>query len=120
MGWSAARLPADVLQAVAEEVLQLFRRIGARHEGQGDLRLVLSQLFHRPVVSPFAVVPEAFLSVFGLADDAVVASWIAAALVNETENFLRWERTGSPVGICPTPPSFPPAKGNRSRACPSS
>jgi uncharacterized membrane protein YkvA (DUF1232 family) len=50
------------------------------------------------VVSPIDVVPEAFLSVLGLADDAVVASWIAAALINETESFLRWERTGSPVG----------------------
>jgi len=50
------------------------------------------------VVSPIDVVPEAFLSVLGLADDAVVASWIAAALVNETESFLRWERTAAPVG----------------------
>ena len=32
------------------------------------------------------------VSVLGLADDAVVLSWIAAAVVNETESFLAWER----------------------------
>ncbi len=46
------------------------------------------------VVSPIDLVPEAFLSVFGLADDAVVVSWLAAAFINETESYLRWERTG--------------------------
>ena len=29
---------------------------------------------------------------FGLADDAVVMSWIAATVVNETESYLAWER----------------------------
>ena len=38
-------------------------------------------------------VPEAFLSVLGLADDALVFSWVAASVVNETESFLAWERT---------------------------
>lgn len=45
------------------------------------------------IVSPIDLVPEAFLSVLGLADDAVVVSWLAAAFVNETESYLRWERT---------------------------
>lgn len=45
------------------------------------------------VVSPIDLVPEAFLSVLGLADDAVVVSWLAAAFINETETYLRWERT---------------------------
>lgn len=44
------------------------------------------------VVSPFDLVPEAFLTVFGLADDAMVVTWIAATLVNETDAFLAWER----------------------------
>lgn len=44
------------------------------------------------VVSPIDVVPEAFLALLGLTDDAVVASWVAASLVNETEAFLAWER----------------------------
>ena len=45
------------------------------------------------IVSPIDLVPEAFLSILGLADDAVVVSWLAAAFVNETESYLRWERT---------------------------
>jgi uncharacterized membrane protein YkvA (DUF1232 family) len=42
------------------------------------------------------VFPEALFSILGFADDAMVASWIAATLVNETEAFLAWERGGSP------------------------
>ena len=49
------------------------------------------------MLSPFDLVPEAFLSIFGFADDALVVSWIAAALVNETETFLAWER--GPEGV---------------------
>jgi uncharacterized membrane protein YkvA (DUF1232 family) len=45
------------------------------------------------VVSPVDLVPEALLSVFGLADDAVVLSWLAAAVINETESYLAWERS---------------------------
>lgn len=56
------------------------------------LLLILAALAY--VVSPVDLVPEALLSVFGLADDAVVASWIAAALITETEAFLSWERAG--------------------------
>ena len=44
------------------------------------------------VVSPIDLVPEMFLPFLGLGDDALVISWIAASLVNETESFLRWER----------------------------
>ena len=44
------------------------------------------------VVSPIDLVPEMLLSFLGLADDALVISWIAASLINETESFLRWER----------------------------
>ena len=44
------------------------------------------------VLSPFDLVPEAFLSVFGLADDAMVVTWIAATIVNETDAYLAWER----------------------------
>lgn len=44
------------------------------------------------LVSPIDLVPEGFLLVLGLADDAVVLSWFAATLVNETESFLAWEQ----------------------------
>ena len=45
------------------------------------------------VVSPVDLVPEALLGVFGLADDAVVVTWLVATLVNDTEAFLGWERS---------------------------
>lgn len=48
------------------------------------------------VLSPFDLVPEAFLSIFGLADDAVVVTWIAATIVNETDAYLAWERGTGP------------------------
>jgi uncharacterized membrane protein YkvA (DUF1232 family) len=51
------------------------------------------------IVSPLDFMPEALFSVFGLADDAVVVAWLAAALVNDTEAFLTWERgTGQARG----------------------
>jgi uncharacterized membrane protein YkvA (DUF1232 family) len=46
------------------------------------------------VVSPLDFMPEALFAVFGLADDAVVVTWLVAALVHDTEAFLEWERTG--------------------------
>ena len=58
---------------------------------RGRLLLIVGAVAY--VVSPVDFVPEAFLSVFGLADDALVFSWIAARVINETEAFLAWERT---------------------------
>jgi uncharacterized membrane protein YkvA (DUF1232 family) len=57
---------------------------------RGRLLLVLGAIAY--IVSPVDFVPEAFLSVLGLADDALVFSWVAASVVNETEAFLAWER----------------------------
>jgi uncharacterized membrane protein YkvA (DUF1232 family) len=49
------------------------------------------------VVSPIDLVPEGALLMLGVLDDAVVLSWLAAALVSETESFIAWER-----GVHPT------------------
>jgi uncharacterized membrane protein YkvA (DUF1232 family) len=43
------------------------------------------------VVSPVDLVPEILLPFLGLADDALVVTWIVTSLINETESFLRWE-----------------------------
>lgn len=53
------------------------------------LLLIVGALLY--VISPIDLVPELFLPFFGLGDDALVISWIAATLINETESFLRWE-----------------------------
>jgi len=45
------------------------------------------------LVSPVDLLPEGVLGALGLADDAMVGSWLAAQLVTETEEFLAWERS---------------------------
>lgn len=47
------------------------------------------------VLSPIDLVPEAVLPFIGLADDALVVAWLAGQLLGETDEFLRWERSGS-------------------------
>lgn len=44
------------------------------------------------VVSPVDLVPEALLGIFGLADDALVAAWLAGAVLSEVDHFLDWEK----------------------------
>ncbi|MCA0336623.1 MAG: DUF1232 domain-containing protein [Actinobacteria bacterium] len=56
------------------------------------------------LLSPIDLLPEAVLGVFGLVDDAMIASWLVAAVVTETEGFLGWER-----GIAAQEPAASPA-----------
>src|SRR4051812_26410985 len=85
--------------AIGERVMSLPRLFAATFRGQyagttrGKLLMVLGAVAY--VISPIDLIPELALSVFGLADDAVVVSWIAATVVNETESFLAWERAGA-------------------------
>jgi uncharacterized membrane protein YkvA (DUF1232 family) len=44
------------------------------------------------VISPIDLAPEAFLFVFGLADDAVMIAWLAGTVLSETERYLEWEK----------------------------
>jgi uncharacterized membrane protein YkvA (DUF1232 family) len=44
------------------------------------------------VVSPVDLVPEALLGIFGLADDALVAAWLAGSVLSEVDRFLDWEK----------------------------
>ena len=68
------------------------------------------------LVSPLDLIPEAVLPIVGLADDALVLSWLATRLVEETEAFLEWEKgtmsppAGSGAGA-PDAASYPPASG---------
>jgi uncharacterized membrane protein YkvA (DUF1232 family) len=70
------------------------RMIVATLRGQydGKLRLFLMAAASLYVVSPIDALPELFLSVFGLIDDAFVASWLIGTLFAETERFLEWEK----------------------------
>ena len=87
---------------VGERLMSVPRLFRATFQGEyagtsrGRLLMVLGAVAY--VVSPIDLIPELALSVFGLADDAVVVSWIAATVVNETESFLAWERTKPSAG----------------------
>jgi uncharacterized membrane protein YkvA (DUF1232 family) len=64
----------------------------ARREYDGGLRVAMITAATLYVVSPIDAVPEAFLLVWGLADDALMVTWLAGAVLSETERFLEWER----------------------------
>lgn len=81
----------------------LGRRLGAlprmiratmRGEYDGGTRLALMAAAGLYVASPVDLVPEALLLVFGLVDDVVVVTWLAGAVLAETERFLTWEIRG--------------------------
>ena len=57
---------------------------------RGRLLALVAGLLY--VLSPVDLVPEAVLPLIGLADDAMVITWLAAQLLGETEEFLAWER----------------------------
>jgi uncharacterized membrane protein YkvA (DUF1232 family) len=70
------------------------RMVMATLRGQydGGFRMFLMAAASLYIVSPIDALPELFLSVFGLIDDAVVASWLIGTLMAETERFLEWEK----------------------------
>ncbi len=108
---SALRPGSPGLAARLAAVPRLVRAT-LRGEYAGSTRTHLAMLVAAGlyVLSPVDLVPEALFSVFGLADDAVVVSFIVAALVNDTEAFLHWERTRGPQDS----PSWSPQEPVRS------
>jgi uncharacterized membrane protein YkvA (DUF1232 family) len=60
------------------------------HLAKGRLALAVLALLY--LVSPIDAVPELFVPILGLGDDALVAAWLAGVLLSETETFLDWER----------------------------
>jgi uncharacterized membrane protein YkvA (DUF1232 family) len=79
---------------LTQRLAALPRMILATMTGRydGKFRLAAMALATAYIASPVDLVPEAFLLVLGLADDAVVAVWLAGAVLAETERFLAWER----------------------------
>ncbi|MGK5738404.1 YkvA family protein [Micromonospora sp. URMC 103] len=66
-------------------------RATARGEYDGGLRLALMTAATAYIVSPVDLLPEIPLAIFGLADDAVMVTWLAGSVLAETERFLEWE-----------------------------
>ena len=79
---------------LGKRLAALPRMIKATSRGQydGGVRLALMAAATAYVVSPIDFIPEGFLLILGLADDVVAATWLAGALLAETDRFLEWER----------------------------
>jgi len=90
-----ARRPGS--PGLGERFAALPRLLGAaasrRYQGLATGRLALMALAVAYILSPIDLMPEAFFWVFGVADDAAVAAWLAGAVLLETDRFLVWERT---------------------------
>ncbi|MEV4665343.1 YkvA family protein [Micromonospora echinofusca] len=72
-------------------------RATTRGEYDGGLRLALMTAATAYIVSPVDLLPELPLGLFGLADDAVMVTWLAGSVLAETERFLEWEARRSSV-----------------------
>jgi uncharacterized membrane protein YkvA (DUF1232 family) len=61
-----------------------------RYDGisRGRVLLMVAAAFY--IVSPVDLVPEALLTLPGLADDAVVAGWLVASLFRATTGYVNW------------------------------
>lgn len=66
--------------------------ISGRYPEMGRGRLALFAIALLYLVSPVDVIPEIFLSVLGLGDDAVVAMWLGGSLLVEADRYLGWRR----------------------------
>jgi uncharacterized membrane protein YkvA (DUF1232 family) len=71
-------------------------RASIRGEYDAGTRLLMMAAASLYILSPLDAIPELFTAFIGLVDDAFVATWLAGALLAETERFLEWEE-GRPV-----------------------
>ncbi|WP_127499638.1 YkvA family protein [Actinoplanes solisilvae] len=70
-----------------------------RGQYDGGMRVAMMAAATAYVLSPIDVIPEAFLLVVGLVDDAVAVAWLAGSILAETERFLDWERRQDQVVV---------------------
>jgi uncharacterized membrane protein YkvA (DUF1232 family) len=82
------------LRAVPRLVAATFL---GRYRGTTRARLFAMGLAVGYFVSPVDLVPELFVPLLGLVDDAFVAVWLAGSVLLETERFLEWEVDQHPV-----------------------
>jgi uncharacterized membrane protein YkvA (DUF1232 family) len=68
-----------------------------RYRGVTRVRLLAMVAAVAYVVSPIDLVPELFVPLLGLIDDAFVVAWLAGSVLLETERFLAWEVDQHPV-----------------------
>jgi uncharacterized membrane protein YkvA (DUF1232 family) len=74
-------------------------RATASGEYDGGKRLLLLAAATAYVVSPIDLIPEGFFLIFGLIDDAAMVTWMAGAVLAETQRFLEWEKERARVVV---------------------
>jgi uncharacterized membrane protein YkvA (DUF1232 family) len=67
----------------------VWQTLTGRYDGGARLLMMLGGAIY--VASPIDLLPEALLLVPGLLDDAMIITWLAGALISETDRFLKWE-----------------------------
>ena len=87
--------------SIGKRVAALPRMIKATTRGDydGGLRVAMMAAATAYVLSPIDVIPEAFFLIFGLADDAIMITWLAGTVLAETERFLEWEKQQARVVV---------------------
>lgn len=103
--WEVARgVRRPGAPGVAERLRALPRMaaltLGGRYPGLTRGRLLMLALAAAYLVSPVDLVPELVVPLLGFGDDALVLTWLAGAVLADTEEFLAWEasRKAGPVG----------------------
>jgi len=61
------------------------------YDGLSRGRLLMMVLAVLYIVSPVDLLPEAILTIPGLADDAAVAAWLVASVLGATSAYRLWE-----------------------------
>ena len=104
---SAASAAADGPAGFFSRVRALPRLVrdvvSGRYAGLSRGRLALMVLALVYIVSPVDLLPEALLTIPGLADDAAVAAWLVASALGATGAYLVWrgEDQGTAVRVVP-------------------
>jgi len=94
MAWTAlARVIKPGTPSLVRRLAAVPRMVRATMRGEydGGARLAMMAVAGVYILSPVDLVPELFLALLGLVDDAAVAVYFAGALLDETERFLTWE-----------------------------
>lgn len=71
--------------------------MSGRYDGVSRGRLLIMLLAVVYIVSPIDLVPEALLTIPGLADDAAVVGWLIAAVLGATTAYRAWENGQAPT-----------------------
>jgi len=82
--------PLSFGQRVASLPSLVRDTVSGRYDGLGRGRLAMMLAAVAYIVAPIDLVPEAFLTIPGLLDDAAVAAWLIATLMGATTAYREW------------------------------